>query len=687
MEVRKKKAFKKMSTSIAMIITGVTIVCVLILFVISNSNMTAAMRTTAENNIITSLDSKTQIIDEYISSAETSLYAFSQSGEIKEFLKDPTNESKKAVAQAYTEKYHEALGNWEGIYLCSWESEVLTHSNAGAVGMIMREGDSLKSLQDSITAAGHGVYNTGILVSPASGNQVISMYAPVFDGENIIGFVGGATLAQGMKDILDAAKIAGLENAEYSLINLNKGIYIFDKDETLINTEVEKEPLLAIMEEAKSGVEKDTVEYQEDGQSYFSVYKMLGNRGWLLVIRDTETEIFGLVKSSQIILGIVCLITIILIAAISYIFIGIKINPLTRVTKAIDKLEKLDLQQDEKLEKYAARKDEVGQIAKALISLGETFRNIVETLDNCSASLTVSSDTMGDVSRELMSSVESDSATTEELSAGIINTNESISNMTSEVSRMKDMANHIETCVQKSNSDSEDLTRAAKDMNAMANESMESSVEKIAQTREKVEEAIAELQALNKINDMATQILDITSQTNLLSLNASIEAARAGESGRGFAVVADEIGKLAKDSSETVSQIQGICEAANKSIEKVRDCFSDIMGFLETDMAQKFASFADISKEYEKVVAQIKDSIDTIEETTSEFVESVSNIMEQVDTISAASTDNAQGVDELIHKNDETVSHVDQVVTSAKENKENAEKLSEIINRFTNIRE
>ena len=687
MEVRKKKAFKKMSTSIAMIITGVTIVCVLILFVISNSNMTAAMRTTAENNIITSLDSKTQIIDEYISSAETSLYAFSQSGEIKEFLKDPTNESKKAVAQAYTEKYHEALGNWEGIYLCSWESEVLTHSNAGAVGMIMREGDSLKSLQDSITAAGHGVYNTGIMVSPASGNQVISMYAPVFDGENIIGFVGGATLAQGMKDILDAAKIAGLENAEYSLINLNKGIYIFDKDETLINTEVEKEPLLAIMEEAKSGVEKDTVEYQEDGQSYFSVYKMLGNRGWLLVIRDTETEIFGLVKSSQIILGIVCLITIILIAAISYIFIGIKINPLTRVTKAIDKLEKLDLQQDEKLEKYAARKDEVGQIAKALISLGETFRNIVETLDNCSASLTVSSDTMGDVSRELMSSVESDSATTEELSAGIINTNESISNMTSEVSRMKDMANHIETCVQKSNSDSEDLTRAAKDMNAMANESMESSVEKIAQTREKVEEAITELQALNKINDMATQILDITSQTNLLSLNASIEAARAGESGRGFAVVADEIGKLAKDSSETVSQIQGICEAANKSIEKVRDCFSDIMGFLETDMAQKFASFADISKEYEKVVAQIKDSIDTIEETTSEFVESVSNIMEQVDTISAASTDNAQGVDELIHKNDETVSHVDQVVTSAKENKENAEKLSEIINRFTNIRE
>lgn len=680
------KAFQKMSTSIAMIITGVTVACVLILFILSNGNMTSAMRTTAENNIITSLDSKTQIIDEYISNAETSLYAFSQSGEIKDFVMDPTNESKKAIAQAYTEKYHAALGNWEGIYLDTWDSEVITHSNPAAVGMIMREGDSLKSLQDSITAAGHGVYNTGILVSPASGNQVISMYAPVFDGENIIGFVGGATLAQGMKDILDAAKIAGLENAEYSLINVDKGVYIFDKDETLINTEVTNPQLLEMMEKAKAGEESNTVQYKENGESYFSVYKVLGDRGWLLVIRDTESEIFGMVKSSQIVLGIVCLLTIILIAAISYIFISIKIKPLTGVTRAIERLEKLDLQKDEKLEKYSAKKDEIGQIAKALISLEETFRDIVLTLDNCSSSLNESSDTMDDISRQLMNSVESDSATTEELSASIINTNESISNMTDEVSRMKNMAHHIEECVQKSNTDSEDLTKSAKDMNAMATESMESSVKKIEQTREKVEEAIKELQALNQINDMATQILDITSQTNLLSLNASIEAARAGESGRGFAVVADEIGKLANSSSETVSQIQGICEMANKSIEKVRDCFGDIMGFLETDMAQKFASFADISKEYEAVVEQIQSSIGMIEDTTTGFVDSVVNIMEQVDTISSASTDNAQGVDELIKKNDETVTHVDQVVSSAKENKENAEKLSEIINRFTNIR-
>ena len=70
------------------------------------------------------------------------------------------------------------------------------------------------------------------------------------------------------------------------------------------------------------------------------------------------------------------------------------------------------------------------------------------------------------------------------------------------------------------------------------------------------------------IENIISEIEDIASQTNLLSLNASIEAARAGEAGRGFAVVAEEIGGLATQSAQTVSEINNIISELSQNSEK-----------------------------------------------------------------------------------------------------------------------
>ena len=191
------------------------------------------------------------------------------------------------------------------------------------------------------------------------------------------------------------------------------------------------------------------------------------------------------------------------------------------------------------------------------------------------------------------------------------------------------------------------------------------------------------LQSLVKINEMATQILDITSQTNLLSLNASIEAARAGEAGRGFAVVAGEIGSLADSSSKTVNQIQSICEEANKSIASVRECFEDIITFMEGDVSGQFKEFAEMAREYGDAVKDIQEAIGSIDESSSMFAESVTSIKEQVDVVNSASSDNAAGVEDIIIKNNTTTSTADAIITIANENQNNAEAIKDIIAKFS----
>ena len=677
---------QKMSTVITVSTALVTAVCTLLLFILANRNMVNAMHDTAMNNMNTTLNAKTEIIEQNVGNAEALLASYGKAPVVAELLKNSTDPALVQKAQSFTEQYFAGLDGWEGIYISDWETHVLTNSNQGAVGMTMREGDRLKQLQDAITAAG-GVYNTGIMLSPASQQLVLSLYCPVFDsdGKTIIGFVGGAQVAASLKTVLDTVTTEGMEHAMNYMINVATATHIFDENADLMATEIENPMLLSVIERINQNPDAliGNLEYtDETGEECLAVYRYIPERQWAVVLSDTQREIYAKANANKWMLGILCLLAFLMISVLSLLVVKICTKPLKIVEASLIKLQNLELTKPEAIKKYIGRKNEAGQIATATDLLYSTLQEIVRTLHECTDSLNSSTGKTNEATKTLIDYVGDNCATTEQLAAGISTTNDAITGVVNEISTISELVVAVEDKVKDGNEKSEELIRTARVMKEMAGSTLNETENRIEENRRNVESAMMSLQALTRINDMVAQILDIASQTNLLSLNASIEAARAGEQGKGFAVVAQEIGNLATNSSETAVQIQEICGDINENIENVRTCFDDIISFMELDVSDKLKEFVTIANEYDNSVEVIQRAIDEIQKASAGFVSSIASIKDQMEVIQMTATENENGVDDIvsvIERTNTTAEDLKNVVTM---NEDNVHAINRIVEKF-----
>lgn len=681
---------RKMSTTLTCLIGVVVVVCIAMLHGISSNSLNGMTKEAELNQMSASLHAQTELIEEFITHQEDLLIGFGKASVVRDFLKDPENKQKEQLAQAYTEKFYAGLDQWEGLYMAKLDTHIIAHSNPATVGLITRSGESLQQLLHELETS-ERLYNAGMIVSPASGRLTVSMYCPVYedDGTTMVGYVGGGSFSDGLESLLNGLKEGSESTNQYCMINVETGMYIFCDDESLMATEIKDAMLLDVIAKIKENKTKTngSLEYVDaDLGESIACYEYISEHGWAVVSYDSEDNIFAVANKSVRTLGITCIVFVVIICLISWLLIRISTKPLKSVEKSITRLGSLNLEKDNRLDGYIGKNSEVGKIATALDSLYSTFREMVQTLDRCSVSLNESAVKMTDSSEVLLSCVSENSVATTQFAEHAEMIAGTITRVDDEVAEIAGVVTQVEEKIHEGKVNSDNLLEKVAELQEIANASLAKTKEQIAENQAAIEDALRNLESLMRIDDMAKQILDITSQTNLLSLNASIEAARAGEAGKGFAVVAGEIGNLANSSSHTATEIQAICNETKTNITKVQECVNDVISFLQNDIQSQFETLVTSTNDYYNSIKDIQGTIAEIDQASNVFVTAVTEIHNQIAEVQNVPDEGSIRSEDVLEKATQTTKTTEDMVVIVNQNKENAVSIQEIVEKFSSYK-
>lgn len=674
-----EKAKFKISTVIATAIAFMQIICVTVLYVTVGGRVTKEVGAEAIRNMKDKLYAKQVMLESYIESSEDFLTAYSRAGEIQALLKNPTDKSAFEAAQKYTEKFSadkpkEVL---EGIYASEWNSHVLTHTNAPVVGITTRTGDGLKQLQDALMAT-DGVYNTGIIVSPASGQQIISMYQKVVDDAgNPIGLVGGGIFTAEIREKLNSMSTDEGDTAKVYLIDRLSKKFIFHEDETLVGSEVEDELLLR----ASDVTNKPSGKIETEDS--VAVYSAMNDNNWMFVMVDDEQSVYATAHSAKSILGLCCGLIVAILSVQSIVAIPWLFKPLEAVRESLVKVSDKNLKEDERVAKFCKRSSDLGVLSRAVRKVSASLKDSIMVIDKTSSEISTQATHIKENSIELNGCVADIVAATEELHATSEGIQESTSTVAEEVAAIRsNLANAVDF-MEKSNSTSNELLHDASAMREDARAAYADSIQRLTEVKEKVKAAVAELAVLSEVNQMAEDVLAISGQTNLLSLNASIEAARAGEAGKGFSVVANEIKKLADASSNTVSAIQSLCNKSDKSVADIERVIAALIEFIENDVLVKFERFTSNSEDVSIKVGDMRKDIEEMSNIVTELNTVVADIEQSASFVSSAMNESSRAINDIVEKNDLAAGLARDSLAMAEDNKEIIDQLKSVVDSFT----
>lgn len=667
---------KKITISMTVIILIAMTLTSLFTFLQTSFSMEAQTKSEMIDLVTTSRG----IISLMIEKEQLSPKSLASSKEIIDLLANPEDIMLKMKATALLNSYFSDTKNLEHVFVVNDKGIIVADTDINLVGQDMNDRAYVKNTMTSFKSV---ISET--LISKSSGKQVVAVTIPVYDGTKGVftGFVATAVIAESTSKYLAELKLSNSISSYAYLID-EKGNMIYHPTKDKIGKPVENEQIKAVVEKIKKGEEvlTNTVLYQFEGKDKLAAYTVIPETNWTLVLTGDVAEIEAPARSLSLFIIIIGLIIMLLSIVIS-IIIGKQIStPIVKVTSLINKTAQLDLIYDKSFDTLAKSKDETGIMARAMIGMRSTLREMVGLLQQSSNNITENAFLVESLTGKVHSNSSDNSATTQQLSAGMEETAASAEEITASVVDVESNAESIAEKTKQGSLLSKEITQRAMKLKGDAINSNENAQRIYNDVKAKMENAIEQSKAVEQINFLTDTILGITDQTNLLALNAAIEAARAGEAGKGFAVVADEIRKLAEQSSKTTSDIQKIVKEVYAAVGNMTASSSKVLEFLDKDVSADYDKFIQVSDQYNKDAETVNSMMSTINAVTEELTNTITSVTTAINEVAVTVNESAKGVSDIAEKTVDTVYITEEVDKMTKQSVEYANALNSIVAKF-----